>query len=141
MNSSLQSERSEPWRINRNGQRESIPDACFRQPFGHHKRVVEEESLSSLIGKVQACRTCTNKLPHRPRPVLQISPTARILIASQAPGAKVHSSGIPFSDESGNRLREWTGLSEAEFYDASMIAIVPMALCCHWIWEPAPIAA
>ena len=59
---------------------------------------------------------------------MQMSATARILIASQAPGTKVHDSGIPFSDASGDRLREWMGLSEAQFYDEGMIAIVPMGM-------------
>src|SRR6185503_6824486 len=58
-----------------------------------------------------------------------MSPTARILIASQAPGTRVHASGIPFSDPSGDRLREWMGISELQFYDAGKIAIVPMGLC------------
>ena len=86
-------------------------------------------SLESLVEEVRACRMCVERLPHQPRPVLQISSTARILIASQAPGAKVHSSGIPFADDSGKRLREWTGLSESEFYDPTEIAILPMGLC------------
>lgn len=64
-----------------------------------------------------------------PRPVIQLSSTARILIASQAPGTKVHESGIPFSDPSGDRLREWMGVSADEFYDAGTIAIVPMGFC------------
>jgi uracil-DNA glycosylase len=61
--------------------------------------------------------------------VLQISQTATLLIASQAPGTRVHASGIPFSDPSGDRLREWTGLSEAQFYDPAKVAILPMGLC------------
>ena len=85
--------------------------------------------LDSLLTKVRACRTCADILPLGPRPVVQISATARLLIASQAPGAKVHDSGIPFSDASGDRLREWMGVSIDEFYDDSTIAIVPMGLC------------
>ena len=86
-------------------------------------------TLDSLLTKVRACRTCADILPLGPRPVVQISATARLLIASQAPGAKVHDSGIPFSDASGDRLREWMGVSIDEFYDDSTIAIVPMGLC------------
>ena len=86
-------------------------------------------TLDSLLTKVRACRTCADILPLGPRPVVQISATARILIASQAPGAKVHDSGIPFSDASGDRLREWMGISIDEFYDDNTIAIVPMGLC------------
>lgn len=85
--------------------------------------------LEPLLKDVRACRACAAVLPLGPRPVLQISATARILIASQAPGAKVHASGIPFSDASGDRLREWMGLSSDQFYDPANIAIIPMGLC------------
>ena len=87
------------------------------------------KSLDSLLAEVRACRECADMLPLGPRPIVQLSPTARILIASQAPGTKVHDSGIPFSDASGNRLREWMGVSMDEFYDERRIAIVPMGLC------------
>jgi uracil-DNA glycosylase len=87
------------------------------------------KTLDSLLGEVRACRACADVLPLGPRPVLQLSPTARILIASQAPGNKVHASGIPFSDASGDRLREWMGVSSGEFYDERGIAILPMGLC------------
>ena len=87
------------------------------------------KSLDSLLAEVRACRECADMLPLGPRPIVQLSPTARILIASQAPGTKVHDSGIPFSDASGNRLREWMGVSADEFYDERRIAIVPMGLC------------
>ena len=86
-------------------------------------------TLSSLLNDVRACRACADVLPLGPRPVVQISATARILLASQAPGTKVHDSGIPFSDASGDRLREWMGVSAAEFYDESRVAILPMGLC------------
>lgn len=81
------------------------------------------------MSEVRACRVCEAVLPLGPRPILQISPTARILIASQAPGSKAHTSGIPFSDPSGDRLRDWLGISRAEFYDAETVAILPMGLC------------
>src|SRR3546814_3236980 len=68
-------------------------------------------------------------LPLGPKPVLQMSATARILIASQAPGTKVHASGVPFSDASGDRLRDWMGMTPDRFYDATNVAIVPMGLC------------
>ena len=86
-------------------------------------------TLESLLTEVRACRACADVLPLGPRPVVQVSATARILIASQAPGTKVHESGIPFSDASGDRLREWMGVSEDVFYDESRIAIVPMGFC------------
>ena len=87
------------------------------------------KSLDSLLTEIRACRACADVLPLGPRPIVQLSPTARILIASQAPGTKVHDSGIPFSDASGDRLREWMGVSTDEFYDQRRIAIVPMGLC------------
>jgi uracil-DNA glycosylase len=72
---------------------------------------------------------CAHALPHGVRPVLQVSPTARILIAGQAPGRKVHASGIPFDDLSGDRLRWWLGVTREEFYDATRIALLPMGFC------------
>ena len=86
-------------------------------------------SLDDLLADVRACRACADLLPLGPRPVLQLSVTARILVASQAPGTKVHASGIPFSDPSGDRLREWMGISKDQFYDERNIAILPMGLC------------
>jgi len=78
---------------------------------------------------VRACTLCAGHLPLGPRPVLQISRTARILIAGQAPGRKVHTSGIPFDDASGDRLRAWLGLDRETFYDANRVAILPMGFC------------
>lgn len=87
------------------------------------------KSLDALLTEVRACRACADVLPLGPRPVVQVSATARLLIASQAPGTKVHDSGIPFCDASGDRLREWMGVSSEEFYDASRVAVVPMGFC------------
>jgi len=87
------------------------------------------KTLDSLLAEVRACRACADNLPLGPRPVVQISATARILIASQAPGTKVHESGIPFSDASGDRLREWMGVLVNDFYDERRVAILPMGLC------------
>lgn len=87
------------------------------------------KTLDALLEEVRACRACADVLPLGPRPVVQISATARILVASQAPGTKVHESGIPFSDASGERLRAWMGVSPEQFYDAKRVAIVPMGLC------------
>jgi uracil-DNA glycosylase len=86
-------------------------------------------AFDSLLADVRVCRACAELLPLGARPVFQLSPTARILIASQAPGTKVHESGIPFSDASGDRLRDWMGVSTDEFYDERKIAILPMGLC------------
>ena len=85
--------------------------------------------FDALMDEVRGCRACAEVLPLGPRPVFQLSPSARILIASQAPGTKVHASGLPFDDPSGDRLRVWTGLSKQQFYDESRVAILPMALC------------
>ncbi len=92
------------------------------------------EELQRLHKRIMACRICVEQplgapLPHAPRPVFQASPTARILIAGQAPGVRVHASGRPFTDPSGVRLRAWLGMSEETFYDAARVAIVPMGLC------------
>lgn len=81
------------------------------------------------LDKVHACDLCAEHLPHGVRPVVQISPNAKILIAGQAPGAKVHASGIPFDDASGDRLRAWMGVDKSTFYNATKIAILPMGFC------------
>ena len=87
-----------------------------------------------LARDIRACRLCADRFAatmtaHQPRPVVWFQPGARLLIAGQAPGARVHASGRPFTDRSGDRLRHWTGLSEAEFYDLTRVAVVPMAFC------------
>jgi uracil-DNA glycosylase len=83
--------------------------------------------LTPLLYEVRACELCKSEL--EPRPVLQVSRKAKVLIAGQAPGSKVHASGVPFDDASGDRLRDWMGISRDTFYDASKIAILPMAFC------------
>lgn len=86
-------------------------------------------SLPRLLAEVRACNLCAAHLPHGVRPVLQLHPAARILIAAQAPGRKVHETGLPFNDASGDRLRLWMGIDRDTFYDPHRIAIVPMGLC------------
>jgi uracil-DNA glycosylase len=86
-------------------------------------------TLNSLLTEVSRCRLCEADLPLGPNPVLQCSSTAKILIAGQAPGRRVHISGIPFEDASGDRLRDWMGIDREVFYDASRIAILPMGFC------------
>ena len=86
-------------------------------------------SFTSLLAEVRACTLCAAHLPHGIRPVLQIHPQARVLIAGQAPGRKVHASGVPFDDASGDRLREWMGVTREVFYDPTKIAILPMGFC------------
>jgi uracil-DNA glycosylase len=86
-------------------------------------------TLESLLAAVRACRTCEAHLPLGPRPVLSAAATARILIVGQAPGARVHRTGVPWDDPSGERLRDWLGVSADVFYDESRIAIIPMGYC------------
>ena len=85
--------------------------------------------FSRLIRELRDCRLCEAQLPAGPRPVFQLHPSARVLVAAQAPGSRVHRSGIPFDDPSGERLRAWMGISKRTFYDAERIAILPMGLC------------
>jgi uracil-DNA glycosylase len=91
-------------------------------------------ALDRLVTQIRACRICANEpigapLAHQPRPVLRVSRTARIVVVGQAPGTRVHASGIPFTDPSGERLRAWMGVTPEEFYDVRRIAIVPMGFC------------
>jgi len=86
-------------------------------------------SFPKLLRDVRSCTICEAHLPLGPRPILQLHPQARILVAGQAPGRKVHDSGIPFADASGDRLREWLGLSPEVFYDPKQVAILPMGFC------------
>ena len=85
--------------------------------------------LPDLLAAVRACTLCAAQLPAGPRPVLQAGASARILIAGQAPGRKVHASGVPFDDASGERLRQWMGIDRQTFYDPQQIAILPMGFC------------
>jgi uracil-DNA glycosylase len=90
--------------------------------------------LAALVAEIHACRICRDAprgraLPHEPRPVLRPSATARICISSQAPGVRVHASGTPFTDPSGDRLRAWLELTPEDFYDHGRVAIVPMGFC------------
>lgn len=91
-------------------------------------------SLDRLLVQIRKCRVCIEEphgrpLPHEPRPVLRVSRSARLAVVGQAPGTRVHASGVPFSDPSGERLREWMGVTADEFYDTRRVAIVPMGFC------------
>ena len=90
--------------------------------------------LEAVLAAIRACRHCVETpqgrpLPHEPRPILRASGTARLVVCSQAPGTKVHLSGTPFTDASGDRLRAWMGVTPEEFYDEARVAIVPMGFC------------
>lgn len=87
------------------------------------------EALETLLEQIRACRTCAGDLPHPPRPVIRAADSARLCIVGQAPGTRVHATGIPFNDRSGDVLRSWLGLSPDVFYDESRVAIVPMGFC------------
>ena len=115
------------------------------------------EALDALAARMRACRLCAEHLPLGPNPVFRLSASARLLIVGQAPGTRVHESGIPWNDRSGDRLRLWLGLSLDEFYDQSRIAILPTGLCypgrdgrggdapprreCAPLWHPPVLAA
>jgi uracil-DNA glycosylase len=87
------------------------------------------DSLAHLISEVRSCTLCTEHLPLGPNPVIRIHAAARILIAGQAPGIRVHQTGLPFNDPSGDRLRDWMGIDKATFYDITRIAFLPMGFC------------
>ncbi len=85
--------------------------------------------MEQLINQVLSCTLCADYLPLGPNPVIQVSPTAKLVIIGQAPGIKVHNSGIPWNDLSGDRLRTWLNIDKEQFYDKEKIAIVPMGFC------------
>ncbi|WP_394753602.1 uracil-DNA glycosylase family protein [Crenothrix sp.] len=86
-------------------------------------------SLAALLAEIRGCTLCAAHLPHGVRPVLQIHSKARVLVVGQAPGRKVHETGIPFNDASGDRLRDWMGVTREVFYDPQQIALLPMGFC------------
>jgi uracil-DNA glycosylase len=118
---------------------------------------IPQVSFDHLMAEVRACTLCAPHLPLGPRPVLRGLPSARLLITSQAPGTKVHASGLSFDDRSGDRLRDWLGIDRDTFYDERRIAILPMGLCypgryaaggdlpprpeCAPLWHPRLLAA
>ena len=93
-----------------------------------------DPAFAALAAAIGACRICRERpagapLPHEPRPVFHAAPSARLIIASQAPGTRVHASGLPFDDASGDRLRDWMGVTRDQFYDRARIAFLPMGFC------------
>ncbi len=86
-------------------------------------------AFDRLLRDVRACRLCEEHLPHGVRPILRADPAARVLVAGQAPGRRVHATGVPFDDPSGDRLRDWMGVSREVFDDAARIAVLPMGFC------------
>jgi uracil-DNA glycosylase len=114
-------------------------------------------SLDAILADIAACRACAGELPHEPRPVTRVSAQTRLLICGQAPGRRVHESGIPFDDPSGERLRSWMGIDRATFYGRPEIGVAAMAFCfpgtnpkggdypppprCAQLWRPQLMAA
>jgi uracil-DNA glycosylase len=86
-------------------------------------------SVDQLLAEVRSCTVCAASLPAGPRPIVQLSTDSRIVIIGQAPGRRVHESGVPWDDPSGVRLRQWLGLTDEQFYDPAVVAIVPMGFC------------
>lgn len=96
---------------------------------GRPGRLIADADFPALLQRIRQCTLCADVLPLGPRPVLQASPSARLLIVGQAPGRRVHDTGVPFNDRSGDRLREWLGIDRATFYDERLVALVPMGFC------------
>lgn len=88
-----------------------------------------KEPSPTLLDDVRGCTLCASQLPFPPKPIVQLHPQARILIAGQAPGLKAHNSGKPFNDTSGVRIRAWMGIDDTEFYNPKQVAILPMGFC------------
>jgi uracil-DNA glycosylase len=88
-----------------------------------------EPAFARLVAEIRACTICRAHLPRGPRPVLRGLPSARLLIISQAPGTRVHETGLSFNDRSGDRLRAWLALDRERFYDEALVAILPMGFC------------
>lgn len=91
--------------------------------------MIPDPPLFNLLRDIRACTLCTAYLPLGPRPIVQASETARVLIIGQAPGTAVHASGVPWDDPSGDRIREWTGIDRDIFYNPNQVALVPMGFC------------
>ena len=120
-------------------------------------RTEESSGLDTLLAEIAACRACAGELPHEPRPVVRVGPQTRLLICGQAPGRRVHESGLPFDDPSGDRLRAWLGVDRAAFYGDRRIGVAAMAFCfpgtdpkggdypppprCAVLWRPRLLAA
>lgn len=92
-------------------------------------RADQTAGLEEIKGAIRACQLCAAELPHGPRPVVRASETSSVLIVGQAPGTRVHASGLPFDDPSGDRLRQWLQMDRAQFYDERLLAFAPMGFC------------
>ena len=92
-------------------------------------------SLTDLLVEIRACEVCAASLPEGPRPIVQAAPSASIVIIGQAPGRRVHESGVPWDDPSGETLRAWMGIDRDTFYDPNVVALVPMGFCYPGVCE------
>ena len=90
---------------------------------------LKDSTFHNIIDQIRQCRRCESCLPHTPRPVIRGLPSATLLIVGQAPGLKVHETGLSFNDHSGDRLRSWLGMNRKQFYDERAIALIPVGLC------------
>lgn len=104
-------------------------DPACRQDQPSNRRFGAFMTFDELCGEIRRCTQCAPHLPEGPRPVLRARPEARVLVAGQAPGIRVHKTGIPFNDPSGDRLRNWMGVDGSIFYDESRVALIPMGFC------------
>jgi uracil-DNA glycosylase len=86
-------------------------------------------AINQILGEIRRCAVCAPSLPLGPRPIVQMGGSARVLVVGQAPGSKVHASGVPWRDRSGDRLRGWMGIDDEAFYDADRVALIPMGFC------------
>jgi len=103
---------------------------AVRRPAGRQdEREGEPQALDSLLDDIRACRACADVLPHMPRPVVMVSAQTRLLICGQAPGRRVHESGLPFTDPSGDRLRDWMGVDDQTFYADPRLGVAAQAFC------------
>jgi uracil-DNA glycosylase len=102
---------------------------CQRQESETLEELPHSVSVDDLLSEIRRCRVCAEFLAWGPRPVVQFSETSRIVIIGQAPGARVHASGVPWDDASGERLRQWTELTNKDFYDPAKVALMPMGFC------------
>ena len=93
------------------------------------RELAADERFEDLLARARACRLCAKELPLGPNPVFRLAASARLLIVGQAPGTKVHATGIPWNDPSGDRLRKWLALDRGAFYDTARVAILPTGLC------------
>lgn len=127
------------------------------RPLPRGEEEAGEAELGPVLAEIRACRACAGELPHEPRPVVRVFPETRLLICGQAPGRRVHESGLPFDDPSGDRLRRWLGVDRETFYGDRRIGVAAMAFCypgtdpkggdyppprrCATLWRPRLMAA